>query len=105
MECIHSFWLLFSQTNHQGQHLFPAKGDIIREEANSRQSSSVALTSMENLPSLLEKINEQVCSGAACASQRRGDSDQSVLDSCGIHLDDSYPETLTQELVWQYIRG
>lgn len=99
MEYIHSCWLLFSRTNHRGQHLFPAKGDIIRLEADSRQSSSVALTSVENLPSLLEKINEQVCSGAACASHRRGDSGQSVPDSCGVHLDDSYPETLTQELV------
>jgi hypothetical protein len=43
MECIHSRWLLFSRTNHKGQHLLPAKGDIIREAANSRQSSSVKL--------------------------------------------------------------
>lgn len=57
MECIHSCRLLVSGTNHTGQHLLP--GDTVREAVNSRQSSSVELTSVENLPSLLEKINEQ----------------------------------------------
>lgn len=53
---------------------------------------------MENLPSLLEKINEQFVR-VLLGQAEKGGSDQSVLDSCGQDLDDSYLETLMQELM------